>query len=90
MQSGFARQQLMLHVADTLLVCPGLALCTSGFTQVRAFREYQQPHGILGVTELAQMPLETAFICLPFSRQKDKVVKLGTPTKDGNVLQRFL
>lgn len=36
------------------------------------------------------MPLETTFICLPFPRQKDEVVELGTPAKDGDILQRFL
>lgn len=79
----------MLHVADTLLLCPGLTFCASGFTQVCAFWEYQQPHRIFGITELAQMPLETTFIRLPFSRQKDEVVELSTPAKDRDILQRF-
>lgn len=77
----------MLHVTDALLLCPGFTFRASGFTQVCAFREYQQPHGIFGIAELAQMPLETTFVCLPFPRQKDEVVELGTPAKDGDILQ---
>jgi hypothetical protein len=36
------------------------------------------------------MPLEATLVCLPLSRQKDKVVKLSAPAEDGNVLQRLL
>ena len=36
------------------------------------------------------MPLEAALVCFPFSRQKDEIVELSAPAKDGNVLQRLL
>lgn len=36
------------------------------------------------------MPLETALVRFPFSREEDKVVKLSTPTKDRDLLQGFL
>ena len=36
------------------------------------------------------MPLEATLICLPFPRQKNKVVELGTPAEDRNILQRLL
>jgi hypothetical protein len=57
----------MLHIVNTLLLGPGFAFGTSSFAQVCAFRENQQPHGILGIAELAQMPLEATLVCFPFS-----------------------
>jgi hypothetical protein len=36
------------------------------------------------------MPLEATLVCLPLSREKDKVVELGSPAEDGNVLQGLL
>jgi hypothetical protein len=98
-QTSTSRKHGVLHVRNTILICPLLTIDPSVVGKIGAFGEDEQPHGVevcgarhgafVTRAELPQSILKPLFVGSPFSREEDEAVEHHAGAEDGDVFYRL-